>query len=384
MDTTRESSTAFDGTPHAPAAARRFVRQVLGEWRLSHLAEDAVLLTSELVTNAVVHAGTGIELTCRLDADATPPKLEIEVDDHQPERQVLGGTPPLVDPLPTSGRGLALAGMLADAWGVTYTRTAKRVWVRMEFADVPESPAACLPAPRRPIDRLQVAVVVADAEGRVVSWNSDAESLLGWTAEQVAGSRSGGAGRLARARAVRLVAGRDARPGTLARRDADAAPGRQVGPRLHLPPAHRRAGRATAGRSGWWPTASTASSSPRRPRRSGGRRAGGSRTCSTRTGRSPSCSTPSRGSSSCPAAATRRTCCCAADGGNRFGVAAGAGATAGLVGVLSSCAFNLQCETPVLVDDLLAVDVELAQRLEARSLACAPLMVAGEVSAISR
>ena len=70
------------------------------------------------------------------------------------------------------------------------------------------------------------------------------------------------------------------------------------------------------------------------------------------------------------------------DGCNRFGVAAGAGATAGLVGVLSSCAFNLQCETPVLVDDLLAVNVELAQRLEARSLACAPLMVAGQVAGI--
>ncbi|MEW1838108.1 ATP-binding protein, partial [Nonomuraea angiospora] len=147
MDTTRVSSTAFDGTPHAPAQARKFVRQVLGEWRLSHLAEDAVLLTSELVTNAVVHAGTGVELTCRLDVTASPPKLEIEVDDRHPARTILAAGP-APEPTRTSGRGLALAGMLADAWGVTYTRTAKRVWVRMEISDGCDVQEAA-PAPPR-------------------------------------------------------------------------------------------------------------------------------------------------------------------------------------------------------------------------------------------
>ncbi|MGW2221419.1 ATP-binding protein, partial [Nonomuraea sp. NPDC001684] len=109
MDTTRVSSTAFDGTPHAPAHARRFIRQVLGEWRLNHLTEDAVLLTSELVTNAVLHAGTGIELTCRLDVAASPARLEIEVDDHRPGRTVPTPEAMSTDPARTSGRGLALA-----------------------------------------------------------------------------------------------------------------------------------------------------------------------------------------------------------------------------------------------------------------------------------
>src|SRR5690606_25393640 len=68
-----------------------------------------------------------------------------------------------------------------------------------------------------------------------------------------------------------------------------------------------------------------------------------------------------------------------ADSGHRFGVAAGAGATAGLVGVVAAGAFAPDPGTPPVVEDLLAADVELAQQLRARSLACAPLVAAGEV-----
>ncbi|MFI7451206.1 SpoIIE family protein phosphatase [Nonomuraea sp. NPDC049714] len=378
MDTTRESSTAFDGTPHAPAAARRFVRQVLGEWRLSHLAEDAVLLTSELVTNAVVHAGTDIELTCRLDADATPPKLEIEVDDHHPERQVLGAEPPPAEPLPTSGRGLALAGMLADAWGVTYTRTAKRVWVRMEFADVPESSPACLPAPRRPIDRLHVAVVVADAERRVVSWNSDAESLLGWTAEQVAGSPLEelvvwrGHGPYALSLAETLALGRWRGEARMRHRDGRSIPVYVSHLRTEGPAENRRSIWMVADSEHGFVLASP----PAPLRREAGRRI--KDLLDQDRPLTELLDTIARIvqlSSGADAAYVLLR----ADGCDRFGVAAGAGATAGLVGVLTPGGLDLKCETPALIDDLLAVDVELAQRLEARSLASAPLMVAGEV-----
>ncbi|WP_113699612.1 SpoIIE family protein phosphatase, partial [Nonomuraea lactucae] len=68
-----------------------------------------------------------------------------------------------------------------------------------------------------------------------------------------------------------------------------------------------------------------------------------------------------------------------AEQGGGFGVAAGAGATAGLVGVLATGPFGADRGTPAIVGDLLASDVELSQRLRARSLACAPLLVSGEV-----
>ena len=57
-------------TPTAPAAARRFVREALRAWRLDppdgELAELAQLLADELVTNAVVHARTGLGLRLEL------------------------------------------------------------------------------------------------------------------------------------------------------------------------------------------------------------------------------------------------------------------------------------------------------------------------------
>jgi anti-sigma regulatory factor (Ser/Thr protein kinase) len=124
VDTTRESSTAFDGTPHAPAAARRFVRQVLGEWRLSHLAEDAVLLTSELVTNAVVHAG-GVTIV-RLGLDDHT--LRVTVCDHIEAPPVTRNAAPDAD----HGRGLALVEALAARWGVDRAQPpGKCVWLEL-------------------------------------------------------------------------------------------------------------------------------------------------------------------------------------------------------------------------------------------------------------
>ncbi|MGO4427614.1 ATP-binding protein, partial [Streptomyces sp. MCAF7] len=84
------------GTVGAPAAARAFVRTTLtgpgapagsptgpGERPLGdRLTEDAVLLVSELVTNAVLHAGTEIEVVCRLQT--TPPGVVVEVSDLHP------------------------------------------------------------------------------------------------------------------------------------------------------------------------------------------------------------------------------------------------------------------------------------------------------------
>ena len=87
------------------------------------------------------------------------------------------------DDLAESGRGLALAGMLADAWGVTYTPRAKRVWVRMEVGDgyEPQEPPAQTPGapPAVPLETLRVGVLAADLDGVVESWNTDAERLLG-------------------------------------------------------------------------------------------------------------------------------------------------------------------------------------------------------------
>ncbi len=135
------TTAAYEPEPSTAAEARRFVRETLRSWgvpgpaaRASDLIDDVVLLTSELVTNAVVHAGTEVQVTCRMTSSA----VEVAVRDRHPARAL--GVPPRVADDPagrTSGRGLLLPSALATAWGVTYARTSKAVWFRIAFSDRP-------------------------------------------------------------------------------------------------------------------------------------------------------------------------------------------------------------------------------------------------------
>ena len=134
------ASAAYLPEPAAVAAARKFVRDTLCSWldagpsaaadaaAEGGLVDDAVLLTSELVTNAVVHAGTQVQVTCKLAAGA----VEVVVRDSHPARMVPGPAPDDTVPAErTGGRGLLLPSALAAAWGVSYGTDAKAVWFRM-------------------------------------------------------------------------------------------------------------------------------------------------------------------------------------------------------------------------------------------------------------
>src|SRR5580693_10726327 len=130
------ASAAYLPEPAAVAAARKFVRDTLRSWLDTApgaaadggLVDDAVLLTSELVTNAVVHAGTQVQVTCKLAAGA----VEVVVRDSHPARMVPGPAPDDTVPAErTGGRGLLLPSALAAAWGVSYGADAKAVWFRM-------------------------------------------------------------------------------------------------------------------------------------------------------------------------------------------------------------------------------------------------------------
>jgi serine phosphatase RsbU (regulator of sigma subunit)/anti-sigma regulatory factor (Ser/Thr protein kinase) len=112
----------FPAAATSVGAARRFVGRVLEEWGLAEVADDAVLATSELATNAVTYAGTSFEVCCRREGD----QVYIEVTDRHPARIV---AMPGVGS--ASGRGLPSTARLADSWGVTYERTAKSVWFRL-------------------------------------------------------------------------------------------------------------------------------------------------------------------------------------------------------------------------------------------------------------
>ncbi len=133
------ATAAYQPVPAAAAASRRFVRDTLEAWDLAGdadpLVDDAVLLTSELVTNAVLHAGTPVQVTCRLLGDASDGVIEIAVLDGLPG-PLRPGQPHTAGEAAerTSGRGLQMPPELASAWGVTYAKAAKAVWFRLELA----------------------------------------------------------------------------------------------------------------------------------------------------------------------------------------------------------------------------------------------------------
>ena len=106
------ASAAYLPEPAAVAAARKFVRDTLCSWLDTApgaeadggLVDDAVLLTSELVTNAVVHAGTQVQVTCKLAAGA----VEVVVRDSHPARMVPGPAPDDTVPAERTGGPAAL------------------------------------------------------------------------------------------------------------------------------------------------------------------------------------------------------------------------------------------------------------------------------------
>ncbi|CAM5622679.1 Magnesium or manganese-dependent protein phosphatase OS=Streptomyces glaucescens OX=1907 GN=SGLAU_11655 PE=4 SV=1 [Streptomyces glaucescens] len=130
-----QARTTLTGGPLAPGAARRLLRTALREWGdlglpgADRVGEDAAVVVSELVTNAVVHAGTDVELACRLEPDTGA--LVVEVCDRHPSRAPRDAAGELADGTPEYGRGLRLVAALSESWGVTYRRGAKTVWARV-------------------------------------------------------------------------------------------------------------------------------------------------------------------------------------------------------------------------------------------------------------
>lgn len=97
--------------PASVGQARRFVRRALEDWQLDGLVDTVMLLTSELATNAVLHARTAFAVVVSrshaevrvdvLDGSAVAPR------ERQPS------------PLAGTGRGVGMVAALADHWGAT-------------------------------------------------------------------------------------------------------------------------------------------------------------------------------------------------------------------------------------------------------------------------
>ncbi|GAA2632959.1 SpoIIE family protein phosphatase [Streptomyces vastus] len=187
---TARAAASFDPVGRSVATARSFVRDTLQGWGFGDIVDDAVVLTSELVTNAVVHAGTSADVLCLRTEDG----VRIEVADRYPEREIplQAAAVNMGSPDREGGRGLQLCAALAACWGVEYTPTHKQVWFQLDLPDRPVGTRAAgpsLPADLLPLadGRVRVAVVQIDRSGAISAWSEDAEELFGYAAEQVIG-----------------------------------------------------------------------------------------------------------------------------------------------------------------------------------------------------
>ncbi|MGH3416024.1 MAG: ATP-binding protein, partial [Actinocrinis sp.] len=131
------STALFGPDPAAVGPARSFVRAIVGKWGGAAVVDDAVLIASELVTNAIVHAGMPAEVTCALlrDGRGAAASVRVAVADRHPSRSI--PTPRLGwdDDAEESegGRGLYLSAQIAASWGVQYTRDSKQIWFVLDL-----------------------------------------------------------------------------------------------------------------------------------------------------------------------------------------------------------------------------------------------------------
>jgi Histidine kinase-like ATPase domain len=110
---------------------RDFTREALVDWRWlpaddeeqQEVAEDVLLLVSEMVTNACLHAGGPLELALNCTAE----RLRIEVADGS----AVAPAPRQSGPSVPGGHGLRVMEKLSRAWGVVPRGTGKAVWLEV-------------------------------------------------------------------------------------------------------------------------------------------------------------------------------------------------------------------------------------------------------------
>ncbi|MDQ4007309.1 MAG: ATP-binding protein [Actinomycetota bacterium] len=124
--TSRPRPAVLDLEQH-PAAVRRARRFVQDQCHAAGIngetSETAVLLTSEIVTNAFLHGQSGAWVTLTASEDS----LRVEVGDGSARQPRLVHT----DREALHGRGLAIVDTLAAAWGATGHRRGKVVWFEL-------------------------------------------------------------------------------------------------------------------------------------------------------------------------------------------------------------------------------------------------------------
>ncbi len=127
------SSSRFDADLQSAREARTFVNHALDTWGMGNVAEIVSLLVSELVTNAVVHARSEVDVVVQLMPDAA----RVEVSDRSETAPVVRAAGSEDE----SGRGMAIVDSLSRAWGVrARSGGGKTIWFEVARSGLPVRP----------------------------------------------------------------------------------------------------------------------------------------------------------------------------------------------------------------------------------------------------
>lgn len=124
-----EVRAEFPAEASSAGQARRFVDATLRTWSCEALLEVATLLVSELVSNAVLHAGTRIRVVLRMRGR----RLRVEVHDGNarlPAQKHYSA-------MSATGRGLLMVERMSDDWGVAPATGGKSVWFELDLTAAP-------------------------------------------------------------------------------------------------------------------------------------------------------------------------------------------------------------------------------------------------------
>ncbi|MFJ5127157.1 SpoIIE family protein phosphatase [Streptomyces sp. NPDC088555] len=121
--------------PEGLSDARTIVRQALTDWDMAELADDAELVTGELLVNVLLHTEGGAVLTLEVLPEPVR-RVRLSVQDRSsawPRRRSPGETA-------TSGRGLLLLDAVAVRWGIEPRGEGKAVWCEIGPSPPPDTP----------------------------------------------------------------------------------------------------------------------------------------------------------------------------------------------------------------------------------------------------
>lgn len=121
--------------PSSPQRARDFVAAALDAWGTVELREQARLLTSELVTNAVMHARTDVTVTVIRDDAQQAVRVTVADGSEVPPRRRRYGV------LATTGRGIAMVAKAAKNFGIDIRPGGKTVWFELPIPAADPGPA---------------------------------------------------------------------------------------------------------------------------------------------------------------------------------------------------------------------------------------------------